>query len=525
MSTSASSNISVYEPEGIPLHHTAITSSSRRPDGKTILNDVDGFEHTGYCFSKRKKWWILSVVALCQTSMNFNAATYSNAVNPLNGHYGISNARSGMAAFLITYAFGCEFWAPWSEEFGRWPIMQASLFFINLWQPLAAWSTNWNMVLSARVLGGFSTAGGSVTLGMVADMFDADQQQHAVLWASFWSCIGSVLGGIAGGPIEQYLPWKWNFLIQLFFGIVVQALHFFTVPETLSERMLGKEAKRMRKQNPDCEVYGPHEVITLKQRLEPLEMLKTMGRPYYMLIFEPIVLCLSLFSGFSDALIFSFLESYGIVFGQWNFTPTKLSLAMIALLIGYVIAYFSFFPVIRRHKARRLRKDPTLTPESRLWWLLYLAPLLPIGLLGSAFTSTGPPLPWIAPLVFAVLIGTANMAIYYATIDYMVAAYGGKYAASATGGNGFARDFLAGLCAFYTGPMYRKLGTQNSIFLLFGLSALVCIPVYVFYFKGAQIRAGSKWAEDIKKEKEKMVLIRQAVEDKRKALRIEKVNV
>lgn len=26
--------------------------------------------------------------------------------------------------FLILYAFGCEPWAPWSEEFGRWPILQ-----------------------------------------------------------------------------------------------------------------------------------------------------------------------------------------------------------------------------------------------------------------------------------------------------------------------------------------------------------------------------------------------------------------
>lgn len=68
-----------------------------------------------------------------------------------------------MAAFLITYAFGCELWAPWSEEFGRWPIMQLSLFFINAWQPLAGAGTSWNMVLASRVLGGFSTAGGSVT--------------------------------------------------------------------------------------------------------------------------------------------------------------------------------------------------------------------------------------------------------------------------------------------------------------------------------------------------------------------------
>ena len=42
-------------------------------------------------------------------------------------------------------------------------------------------------------------------------------------------------------------------------------------------------------------------------------------------------------------------------------------------------------------------------------------------------------------------------AIYMATIDYMIAAYG-PYAASATGGNGFARDFLAGIAAMYSVP-------------------------------------------------------------------------
>jgi len=44
--------------------------------------------------------------------MNFNAAVYSSAVKPLNAHYHITNARHGMVAFLVTYAFGCELWAP-----------------------------------------------------------------------------------------------------------------------------------------------------------------------------------------------------------------------------------------------------------------------------------------------------------------------------------------------------------------------------------------------------------------------------
>ena len=255
-----------------------------------------------------------------------------------------------------------------------------------------------------------------------------------------------------------------------------------------------------------------------------------------MLVCEPIVGFLSLLSGFSDALIFSFLESYGYVFKDsgWGFTPSQLGIALLALFIGYWLAGVAYFPVIRRHNHQR-RNGVVLAPESRLWFLQYIVLLLPIGLFGSAFVVTGPPIPWIAPLIFAVLIGCANLvpntlpqyclhvliptqAIYFATIDYMVAAYGGKYSASATGGNGFTRDVLAGICSFYTGPMYHKLGVQDSTWLLFALSAIVVIPVFVIYRKGPQIRARSKYAEEIKKERDENAEKRQAMADRRQAL-------
>ena len=51
-------------------------------------------------------------------------------------------------------------------------------------------------------------------------------------------------------------------------------------------------------------------------------------------------------------------------------------------------------------------------------------------------------------MIFSALVAIANYAIYMSTIDYMVASYG-VYSASATGGNGFARDFLAGISAMY----------------------------------------------------------------------------
>ncbi len=83
-------------------------------------------------------------------------------------------------------------------------------------------------------------------------------------------------------------------------------------------------------------------------------------------------------------------------------------------------------PPLKRNIRERAEKpdDEVAQYESRLWWLLYLAPCLPVGLIGFAWTTIGPPLPWVASMVFVALVGIANYAIYMATIDYMICAYG-----------------------------------------------------------------------------------------------------
>ena len=110
-------------------------------------------------------------------------------------------------------------------------------------------------------------------------------------------------------------------------------------------------------------------------------------------------------------------------------------------IIGYIVAYLTFLPVIYHHNKTRKVDPDKLSPESRLWWLLWrklretkdvtrtdhvaVAPCLIVGLFGFAFTSFGPPtVPWIAPLIFTAIVGIANYAIYKSSIDYMLAAYG-----------------------------------------------------------------------------------------------------
>ncbi|KAI6246276.1 putative efflux pump kojT [Erysiphe necator] len=468
---------------------------------KIELTEDMCYDLLGYSFSSTKKWMILSIVFLVQVSMNFNTSLYSNAIPGITEEFNVSaqTARCGAMIFLVFYAFGCELWAPWSEELGRKPILQASLFLVNIWQLPVALASNFNTVLIGRALGGLSSAGGSVTLGMIADLWETENQQYAVAFVVFSSVGGSILGPIVGGFSEKFLDWRWSIWIQLIFGIFVQALHFLMVPETRTTIMMDRIAKKKRKIGEN--IWGPTELIPYHQRFSFSEIMITWLRPFKMFLTEPIVLVLSLLSGFSDALIFMFIQSFSLVYRQWGFDSVSLGLAFVPIGIGYLLAWISFIPIIRRNIKERKDKpnDERAQFESRLWWLLYTAPCLPIGLIGFAWTSTGPPLHWVFSMIFSCIVGVANYAVYMATIDYMVTAYG-PYSASATGGNGWARDFLAGVLTIPATPFFTNIGTNPIAYastILAGISLLLVMAVYIIYWKGPELRHRSPFAQQL----------------------------
>ncbi|KAK1143873.1 hypothetical protein N8T08_005988 [Aspergillus melleus] len=481
--------------------------NSRDLSEKRELKEHECYDKLGYCWPRWKKWTYLAAVAFVQVSMNFNTSVFPNAVSPIAEAWGISEQKSrvGQMIYLVTYSFGCELWAPWSEEFGRWPILQLSMFLINIWQIPAALAPNWGTIIVARALGGVSTAGGSVTLGLVADIYEPETQQFPLAFIVLSSCIGTSIGGIIGGPIARFLGWRWFFWIQLIFGGVTQAIIFF-MPESRSTILIDREAKRRRKTGEDPNCYGPNELK--KPRVSLKETGVILLRPFHMLFREPIVLSLSLLSGFSDALIFIFLESFTLVYEQgWGFGTLARAWAFIPINLAYVIAYFSYFPWFWRDQRIRQREgDDALPPERRLKWLLFLAPLEPIGLMGFAWTSLGQEynVHWIGTMIFSTCVGIANYAIYLSSVDYMIASYG-VYSASACGGNAFARDFLAGISAMYATPMYSNIGDKFHVeyasTVLACLSCLVVLPIYIFYWKGPQVRARSKFAQALAAER------------------------
>ncbi|GBL52542.1 hypothetical_protein [Candidozyma auris] len=471
-------------------------------DGRRQLREKDCYKKLGYSFPWYKKWTILTVIFAVQMSMNFNTSVYPSQISQIAEHFGVSEpkAKVSQMMFMILYAFGCELWAPWSEEYGRWPIMQSSLFLVNIWQILGGLAPNFGSIIVARSLGGLSSAGGSVTLGMTADMWEPNDQGFAVAYVVLSSVGGSSIGPIFGGIMADNLSWHWNFWIQLIFGGVVQIAHFFLVCETRNTILVDREAKRRRESGEDDNIWGPGEIHGRKMSVN--EVLTIWRRPFEMFLREPIVLCLSLLSGFSDALIFVCMESFPLVYAQWGFGKTASGLAFVPVIIGYLIAYGLHLPDVARQKHLIYTQgEESRFAERRLLMLLFLAPLEPIGLFGFAWTGMGPHYnPWIAPMIFTTCIAVANYSIYMSTIDYMVAAYG-PYSASATGGNGFARDFLAGIAIMYATPMYKNIGHERHLqwasTILGCIAVLVAIPIYIFYWKGQAIRAKSKFAQTL----------------------------
>jgi hypothetical protein len=160
--TSRKDNPPHDQPVGRPLNNVRKRSwlDAHRPsqipraDGKRELKQNHCWDKLAYSWPRWKKAMYLASIAGIQISMNFNTSVFPSAVNPIAEHFGISTqkARIGQMIYLVAYSFGCELWAPWSEEFGRWPILQLSMLLINLWQIPNMFAKNFGTIVVGRAL-------------------------------------------------------------------------------------------------------------------------------------------------------------------------------------------------------------------------------------------------------------------------------------------------------------------------------------------------------------------------------------
>ena len=264
--------------------------------GRLIITEQEAWEYTAYNYKKHRKWSILVILWMIQIAMNMNGSLWASTGAGLASYYNVDIHKMplGNMTFLISYAFGCEIWAPWSEELGRKWLMQASLLLVSIFTAMIPFAPSFTIVIALRLLTGLATAGGSLTLGVVADMYKSDEQQDAVSFVAWGSMLGSSLPPMIGGIMEHHIgadTRRWCFWLISFCGVVAQVSHLIFVPETYYKKAFNKCAKQRREkaeqdgnETLDKNLYGPTEAVPMRDRLNGKEIGTTMWRPFKFLL-------------------------------------------------------------------------------------------------------------------------------------------------------------------------------------------------------------------------------------------------
>lgn len=137
----------------------------------------------------------------------------------------------------------------------------------------------------------------------------------------------------------------------------------------------------------------------------------SLQRPFQLLIFEPMCICLCTFTAILLAILYLFFGTFPLVFGTvYGFTLDKIGLSFLGIGIGLVGGVFTdpIWTKVRARLSRKLAEETGVEggsePEFRL----------PPAMLGSLFVPTGlfifawtcyPSVHWIVPMIGSMLFG------------------------------------------------------------------------------------------------------------------------
>lgn len=216
-------------------------------------------------------------------------------------------------------------------------------------------------------------------------------------------------------------------------------------------------------------------------------LLRAIVRPLKMLIFSPIVLLISLYTGILFGLVFLLFTTFPALFeGIYGFSAGIAGLAYLGLGLGMVVGLV-LFSVLSDKLLGQKKDGPVAQPEKRLILMKWFGPITPLGcfLYGwSAYYHTH----WIVPILGTFIVGLGSLFVVIPGQIYLVDAFGPAAAASALAANLLIRSPFGAFLTLAASPLYEKLGLGwgNSVL---GFICLAFTPVpWLFYRYGETLR-------------------------------------
>lgn len=262
------------------------------------------------------------------------------------------------------------------------------------------------------------------------------------------------------------------------------------IPETLPSKVLHHKARRIRQHNSEFkDIKAPFE--DSDQTLAGLFKI-TLTRPWRILI-NPISMACAIYTAFIYTLLYMLFAIYPIVFEQkrgWNAGVSELPL--LGIIVGAVIGGLGV-----RYKTAQDRKRVAdghkPVPEDRLPLAMIGGIIFPISMFWFAWTAQYNSIHWIVPTLAGVFLAISFLFISSGYLNYLADTYT-IYSASSLAANSVFRSICGAMSPLFTTYMFEALGVAGGGSLIAGIACLLAVVPFLFYWKGAQLRARSKFS-------------------------------
>lgn len=340
-------------------------------------------------FSQVQKWSITALVAIATLAVALVSSAYSGGTAKIMVEFDVGTevVILGVSLFVLGFAIGPLLWAPLSEMFGRQILFIITYGALTAFNAGAAGAKNIETLLVLRF---FAGAFGSSPLtnagGVIADMFHAHERGLAMSVFAAAPFLGPTLGPVIGGFLGMAKGWRWVEGFLAIFSGVLWLLGAFLIPETYAPVLLRKRAEHLGKMTGKVYVSKlelERGKVSLKDAFST-----ALSRPWVLLIFEPIVLLLSVYMAIIYGTLYMLFAAYPIVYQQhrgWN--EGVGGLPFLGVMVGMLFAVACTLPDNKRYIRVANKHGGFAPPESRLPPCLVGGIAIPVGLFWFAWSK------------------------------------------------------------------------------------------------------------------------------------------
>ncbi|KAK5703737.1 hypothetical protein LTR97_002750 [Elasticomyces elasticus] len=484
---------------------SSICPSERREDGKTIIIFTDGDPLNPYNWSRPKKIYVVVVSMVMVMNSTIGSSIAAGGVQETRRYFNVTSDELlvlPVSIYLIGYVIGPLVFAPLSESYGRKPVMISTFVVFTAFTLGTALAPTFAGLVVMRLLVGIGASTPmSVIGGIYADIYNTRKARGLVITLFMAATtFGPLIGPIASGYVSV-TSWRWSYWTLLIISGATWPF-FLLMPETYGPIVLKKKAQALRKKTGDLTMFAPIEMQAFDLRNL---LVVVLTRPIRMFFTEAIVLTSCLYLSVIYGIFYMFFQAYPIIFGGiYGFSAGEQGLAFIPIGVGAIIASLIYMAWDAYYE-RALAKSPQprwcqQEEYVRLPLACFGGPLFVISLFWLGWTAR-PDIHWIVPTLSALPFGIGFLLIFMGELNYIVDAYE-VFAASAMGAASCSRSIFAVVLPFAAKPMYANLGVGWACSVLGFCSLLMALIPFVFIRFGDRIRAGSKFCQELKQQKE-----------------------